>query len=212
MAKAREPQDERQSDKGQSSQQATPEQSSARSESSGGQGNQQTALAGRGSRGLSQWGASPFTFMRRFSEEMDRLFDDFWGEGRMLGSGGGLFSRGGGLAQSLWSPQIEMFERGNQIVVRADLPGLSKDDVKVEFADDRLTIEGERRQEHEEGRPGEARYRSERSYGRFYRSIDLPEGVNPENANATFRDGVLEITLSAPKREEPRGRRIEIQS
>jgi HSP20 family protein len=149
---------------------------------------------------------NPFAFMRRFTEEMDRLFEDFFG--------GSLIPRWtefGSLSEfreRMWSPQIEVFERDNQLVVRADLPGLTKDDVHVEITDDSLIIQGERKQEHEERREGF--YRSERSYGRFYREIPLPEGVNAENATATFRNGVLEITLQVPERQ-PRGRRIEIK-
>jgi HSP20 family protein len=152
--------------------------------------------------------------MRRFSEEMDRLFEDF-GFGPSLfgptlsGFETGLTSRGD-FGRGLWSPQIEVFQRGDQLVVRADLPGLTKDDVKVEVQEDQLIIQGERKQEHEEGRPGEARYRSERHYGSFYRSIPLPEGIKAENANATFRNGVLEISVPAPQLQQ-QSRRIEIQ-
>lgn len=90
---------------------------------------------------------SPFAFMRRFSEEMDRLFEDF-GMGR--GWLPSRFWRDREAGQALWSPEIEVFERDNHLIVRADLPGLTKDDIKVECTDDALTIQGERRQEHEE--------------------------------------------------------------
>jgi HSP20 family protein len=101
-----------------------------------------------------------------------------------------------------------MFERDNQIVLRADLPGLTRDDVNDELANDGITIEGERKNEHEE--EGEGFYRSERSYGKFYRRIPVPEGVNLENAQATFNNGVLEITMPAPKPEARKARRLEI--
>lgn len=109
---------------------------------------------------------------------------------------------------SLWTPQIETFERGNEFVVRADLPGLKKDDVKIDITDNSLTIEGERREEHEEDREGY--YRSERSYGSFCRVIPLPEGTITDSAKANFNNGVLEIVMQAPPREVSRGRRIEI--
>jgi HSP20 family protein len=109
---------------------------------------------------------------------------------------------------TLWSPQIETFQRGDQFVVRADLPGLKKENVNVELTDDTLTIEGERRDEREEDREGF--YRSERSYGSFCRVVQLPEGTIAESAKATFRDGVLEVTLQAPPREVSRKRRLEI--
>jgi HSP20 family protein len=87
---------------------------------------------------------------------------------------------------------------------------MTKDDVKVEVTDDAVTISGERKSEHEEKREGY--YRSERSYGSFYRQIPLPEGVDADDANATFRNGVLEITMQAPQRQEQRGgRRLEIK-
>jgi HSP20 family protein len=151
----------------------------------------------------SAWGGSPFSLMNRFAEEMDRLFDNF-GFGRSQ-----LAPRGWGEKEgSLWSPQLEVFERDGQMIIRADLPGLGKDDVKVNIEDNALTIQGERRQEHEENREGWRH--SERSYGSFYRSIPLPEGIDAAQAKANFRDGVLEITMPAPKREERRGRQIEI--
>lgn len=109
---------------------------------------------------------------------------------------------------SMWSPQVETFQRGDQFVVRADLPGLKKDDVSIELTDDSLIIQGERREEHEEDRDGY--YRSERSYGSFYRTVPLPEGAITESAKANFNDGVLEITVQAPPREVSRRRRIEI--
>jgi HSP20 family protein len=111
--------------------------------------------------------------------------------------------------QGMWSPQIEAFERKGEFIVRADLPGLNKDNVKVDITDDTLTIQGERKQEHEENREGY--HRSERSYGSFCRTIPLPEGANTDEAKASFRDGVLEISMPAPQREERR-RQIEIKS
>jgi HSP20 family protein len=149
--------------------------------------------------------ATPFAFMRRFSEEMSNLFEDF-------GFGRGLLTpiaSGTNLIPGLWSPQVEMFERDDDLVVRADLPGLTKDDVKVEIARDGITIEGERKNENEEQREGY--YRSERIYGKFYRRLPVPEGIDPEEAQATFRNGVLEITMPAPKREEQKSRRLDIQ-
>ena len=142
---------------------------------------------------------SPFSFMRRFSEEMDRLYGDF-DFGRSLASGlGGEIARFADLEGSMWLPQVEAFERDGKLIVRADLPGLSKDDINVDITDDAIKIRGERQQEREENKEGY--YRSERSYGSFYREVPLPSGVNREEANATFRNGVLEITLPAPARQ-----------
>src|SRR4030095_3006522 len=94
-----------------------------------------------------------------------------------------------------FSPQVDIFERNGKLVVRADLPGMTKDDITVEVTDDAVVMDGESRYEHEEKETGI--YRSERSYGRFHREIPLPEGVKTENATATFKNGVLEVTLDA---------------
>jgi HSP20 family protein len=148
----------------------------------------------------------PFGVMRRFADEMDRIFGDF-GFGRGLRSR--FIPRGAGLDLGAWSPQIEVLRRGEQLVVQADLPGLKKDDLHVEVRDDMITTRGEPRHEHKERREG--CLHSERSYGSFHRSIPLPEGVDAAKAEATFRNGVLEITMPAPKIEESRGRRIEVK-
>ena len=139
--------------------------------------------------------ASPFGFMRRMAEDMDRLFQDF----------GLAQSPTLGLPQSSvrdlsrpvsWIPQLETFRRGDKLVVRADLPGMKKEDVQVDVEDGILTISGERCDENEDSR--DDYYRSERSYGQFYRSIALPKGVSAESCEASFKDGVLEVSLSAP--------------
>lgn len=136
--------------------------------------------------------ASPFELVRRFSEEMERAFENF-----------GLSRDSFGGAQStFWAPSVEVFERENNLVVRADLPGLNKDDVKVEMTDEGLVIQGERKLEHEE--KGEGFYRSERSYGQFYRVIPLPEGANTEQATAQFDNGVLEVAVPVPESQRRR--------
>ena len=155
------------------------------------------------------WLGTPFTFMRRFSEEMDRLFEDFGLGHGWLAPG---FERGLDQLESLrtgtWAPQVEVMERSNKLIVRADLPGMTKDDIEVELDDDSLVIRGERKTEREEDEEGY--YRSERSYGSFYRRIPLPAGVRTEDASADFRDGVLEITMPVPKRTDQRRRQLQI--
>ena len=89
-----------------------------------------------------------------------------------------------------------MLQRNNELVIRADLPGLTKDDVKVDVTEDAVTIQGERKREHEEEKGGV--YRSERSYGSFTRVIALPEGAITDQAKAIFKDGVLEVTTPTP--------------
>jgi HSP20 family protein len=146
-------------------------------------------------------GGSPFGMMRRMIEDMDRLFGDFG-----LGLGADLpIER---LGRGLWSPQVEVFEREGNLVVRADLPGMRQEDLRVEVRGDALTIEGERKSEHEEERGGV--WRSERSYGSFRRTIPLPEGADVENAEARFENGVLEVTVKMPQQQQ--ARRIEVQS
>ena len=146
--------------------------------------------------------ANPFTAMRRFAEEMDRAFGGF-----------GLpsfprFEAPWGSIDATWMPAVEVAERGGTLIVRAELPGLTKDDVKVDVTDDRIRIQGERREERKEKRKG--LYRTERRYGSFFREIPLPPGVDPEQAKAAFRDGVLEVTLPAPP-PAAGGRRIPIE-
>ena len=150
---------------------------------------------------------SPFSLMRRFSEEMDRLFGDFGFGGSLATGVGREFGRLANLEGAMWLPQVEAFEREGNLIVRADLPGLTKDDINVDITDDAIKIRGERRQEKEENEAGY--YRSERSYGSFYREIPLPGGVNADEAKASFSNGVLEITMPAPARQSA-SRKIEI--
>jgi HSP20 family protein len=162
---------------------------------------------------------SPFDLMQRMSDDMDRLFEQFGfgrtglGLGATVGSllGSDLADRsqrlGGG--QSFWAPQVETTRRGDRFVVRADLPGINRDDVHVEVDNDVLTISGERRSEQRDEREGF--FRSERSYGSFYRAIPLPEGVNADQCEAKFNDGVLEISLPAPTQPERKTREIPIR-
>jgi HSP20 family protein len=155
------------------------------------------------------WLSSPFEFMTRISDEMDRtferLFSDFGIPRRSWLSRTPFRSI---QREGVWAPRIEAFQKGDRFIVRADLPGLKKDDVQVEMTDDAITIHGERREEREEEREGY--YHSEREYGQFSRTIPLPEGTISESAQATFKNGVLEISMQAPPAEASRGRRLEI--
>ncbi len=140
--------------------------------------------------------SDPFTAMRRMQDEMDRTF------GRFL-------TRGGSTESTLWSPALEVAERDGQLQIHADLPGIKPEDVKVEVAQNSLIIQGERKTENEQNQGGV--YRSERHYGQFYREIPLPEGTDPEQAKAQFRDGVLQISLPLPPQKTNR-RSIPIES
>ena len=153
----------------------------------------------------SRWMENPFAMMRRVSDEMDRFFDELW-TGRGMRAGRGSQTR-----QSLWSPQIEMYEKDNQLVICTDLPGLTQEDIQLEVSDDMLTIQGERRNEFEDSQEGY--YRSERSYGSFSRAIPLPEGVDTDNVKASFENGVLKVMVPLPQQQQQqRKRRIEVSS
>src|SRR5690242_16512621 len=130
------------------------------------------------------FGTDPFSFMRRFHDEMDRRMAQIFGNESGQGAGS-------------WRPAVEIAERNGQLCIHAELPGVKPEDVKVEATDNALVIHGERKDEHEENKSGV--YRSERRYGSFYREIPLPEGVNAEQAQANFKDGVLEVTLPMPE-------------
>ncbi|HUE81336.1 MAG TPA: Hsp20/alpha crystallin family protein [Pyrinomonadaceae bacterium] len=156
---------------------------------------------------------APLALFRRMRDEFDRVFDDFGlGRGSVMPAlrdlGSNLRDASSG-AWGLWYPEVEVLEREGKLVVRADLPGLNKEDVTLEVTDNAIIIEGERRSEQEESREGY--FRSERRYGKFRRAIPLAEGVDAENAEATFRNGVLEIALDLPEGAGVRGRQIEIK-
>ena len=126
-----------------------------------------------------------------FSREVDRLFDTFFGQERDA---------------RRWVPPMDLVEAEDHFVLKADLPGLSDGDVKIEVVDDTLMISGERKAEQERKERGW--YRIERSFGSFSRSLTLPEGVDAEGIKAEFHNGVLEVSI--PKPEERKPRRIEI--
>jgi len=154
---------------------------------------------------------SPFEFVRRFAEQMDHIFEDFTGGRGFLSTPRSRAHprHNGGLATAVFSPPITVQERDKNLVIHADLPGLTKDDVKVDVVEGMITIEGERKEQREE--KGEGQYYSECSYGCFSRSIPLPEGVDVSAAKAKFQNGVLEISVPMPKQIKPETRRLEIQ-
>jgi HSP20 family protein len=157
---------------------------------------------------------SPVTILQHMSEEMDRLFDIFFHRGMgprsTTRSSSFLPSTfaSPGTSRSMWAPELDIYEDNGELKILADLPGLKKEDVQIEFRDGMLIIEGERRDVTEDKTNGFRR--TERHYGKFYRTVMLPEGVNPDEAKARFKNGELEITLPAPKR--PMGRRLDIEA
>jgi HSP20 family protein len=144
---------------------------------------------------LIRW--EPARELQTIQQEMNRLFGTFF-ESPQGGGDAGALSR--------WIPPMDLVEEGDHFVLRADLPGVSQEDVKVELDDNVLTISGERKSEHE-GRK-EGYYRLERAAGRFSRSLTLPDGIDPESIQAQFENGVL--TVRVPKPEERKPRRVAI--
>jgi HSP20 family protein len=127
--------------------------------------------------------------------EMNRLFNTFF-DSPSPSTGGGQG------ATRRWIPAMDVVEAGDHFVLRADLPGLSENDVKVELEDNVLTVSGERKSKHEQ--EGEGYYRVERSFGSFSRSLTLPEGVDADGIQASFDNGVLELRIPKPEQAKPR--------
>jgi HSP20 family protein len=147
---------------------------------------------------LVRW--EPVRELTSLQTEMNRLFNTFFDS--PSGGGGG---NGGALRR--WLPPMDLVETDDHFVLRADLPGLSEDEVGIEFEDGVLTVAGERKAEHEDKKEGF--YRVERSFGQFRRSLTLPEGVDADGITANFDKGVLEVRI--PKPEERKPRRVAIQ-
>jgi HSP20 family protein len=105
-----------------------------------------------------------------------------------------------------WTPALDVYEDKDQFVVKAEVPGMKKEDIDVSLHEGSLTVSGERKSEHETDEAGV--YRSERFFGRFQRTVDLPTGVDPGRVKADYRDGILTITL--PKVEEAKPKKISV--
>jgi HSP20 family protein len=109
-----------------------------------------------------------------------------------------------------WVPAMDLVETPEHFVLKADLPGLAEQDVKIEVEENVLTVSGERREQHETKREGY--YRIERANGAFSRSLTLPEGVDADQISATFKDGVLEVQIPKPAERQPRRVSISVGS
>lgn len=134
---------------------------------------------------------APLTVFDQMREEMDRLFEGF------------PFARTGVPAfrmDAAFVPPLEVQEKNGILLVKADLPGMKKEEVKVEVTEQGLAISGERKAESKEEKKGY--FRTERSYGEFYRWVPLPEGALVDKAIATFKDGVIEVQVPLPKVEK----------
>jgi HSP20 family protein len=143
---------------------------------------------------ITRW--RPFRDLVSIQDEMNRLFDDFFGR-PMVRSG---------WTEGVWSPSVDVSENKDNVVIKAEIPGMTKDDVKISIQDNVITLKGEKKQEKEEK---DANYhRIERSYGSFCRSFTLPTAVKADKIKATYKDGVLNVTL--PKTEEVKPKEIPI--
>ena len=158
----------------------------------------QEALVTRGAR-------DPFALLRQMTSEFDQLF----GEPFFAANRWPAFRAFALPEVAAWAPKIDVFEKDNRLITRVDLPGLKKEDVKVEVTDGYLALSGERKRETEEKK--DTFYRSEREYGTFYRSVPLPEGIKLEDIKATFSDGVLEVSVPLPAKAEAKVRKVEIE-
>jgi HSP20 family protein len=137
--------------------------------------------------------------LRDFSEiqsEMNRLFDGFFGRPSQMQ----------GAMERVWAPALDMYETKDELVVTADLPGLSEKDIHLSITGDMLTLRGERR--WDQAVKQESYFRGERWYGRFERAVPLPIPVQADKVKASYRDGVLIIKL--PKTEEIKPKEIKI--
>ncbi|MFP4158851.1 MAG: Hsp20/alpha crystallin family protein [Desulfosalsimonas sp.] len=145
---------------------------------------------------LVRW--NPWTTLPTLQDRINRVFDDMFpatGEG---GEDFGFFE---------WRPSVDTYEKDGAVMVKAELPGVKKDDVSIDVNNNVLSIKGERKDE--ENVEENNYYRRERFYGKFQRAFTLPDNVDTEKIEATFKDGVLEVKV--PKTEESKGKKIEIK-
>lgn len=144
-------------------------------------------------RDIMRW--DPFREISTLRDEVDRLFDAFFGK---------QMER---MREELWAPAINVEETENEFIVKAELPGLKKEDIKLSLTEDGLVIFGERKFEKEE--KGKTYHRIEMNYGKFERSVRFPVEVIPDKAKATYKDGILTVTV--PKSEKSKAKEIEIE-
>jgi HSP20 family protein len=140
---------------------------------------------------LIRW--DPTGELNSLQSEVNRLFNSFFDVPSTAANGATL---------RRWVPAMDLVETDDHFVLRADLPGLSEDDVSIELEDRVLTVSGERKAEHKDRQEGY--YRVERAFGSFARSLTLPEGVDPDAVQASFDRGVLEVRIPKPEERKPR--------
>ena len=143
---------------------------------------------------MSRW--EPFRDMLSLRADMDRLFSSLFGGFREEREG-------------FWAPIVDIEEDNENITVKAEIPGMKKDDIKVSVKGNMLTITGERKQESETKE--KTFHRVERSYGKFSRMITLPSDVEADKVKASYKDGILNITLPKPEAIKPKHIDVEIK-
>lgn len=142
-------------------------------------------------------GWDPFQDLISLRERMNRLFEQTLDRSR---------GEREGMVAGTWAPAVDIYETPDSIVLQAELPGLSKDDIDIQVRDNVLTLKGERRSEKE---VKEGNYlRVERAYGGFQRAFTLPAAVQADKIRAVFKDGVLDVSI--PKVEEAKPKQIKI--
>jgi HSP20 family protein len=137
----------------------------------------------------------PFSDLWDMRSEMSHLLDSFFGRPQERAVAGN------------WYPAVDIYEEKDHYLVKAELPGVKQNDIKVSLTDNTLTLQGERKAEHEEKHNGY--YRLERTYGKFHRSFKLPVEVNADKIKAKYKDGILEIDI--PKSEKAKPKEISIK-
>jgi HSP20 family protein len=143
---------------------------------------------------ITRW--RPFRDMVSIQDEMNKLFDDFFGRPLVRTE----------WTEGVWTPSVDVSEDKDNVVIKAEMPGMKKEDVKISVQDNVLTLKGEKEQEKEEKEKNY--HRIERSYGSFCRSFQLPTAVKTDKIKASYKDGVLNISL--PKTEEVKPKEIPI--
>jgi HSP20 family protein len=130
---------------------------------------------------------------------MNRLFDDFFRTQEL----------GGTLPSGAWNPAVDIYETSNEVILKAELPGLNQKDIQLEIKDDTLTLRGERLREQEVKEDNY--YRKERVYGSFYRAFTLPNTIHQDKIEAKYKDGILEVCLPKAEAAKPRQLKVEVQ-
>jgi len=137
----------------------------------------------------------PFRELNTMRRELDRIMDRFFESDR--------------ITEGMWLPEVDVSETPDEVVVKADVPGINEKDLSVTLSSDNLIIKGERKEEKEE--KGKHFHRVERSYGSFQRSITLPVAVDTSKVNATYTNGVLEVHLPKTAESKPKEIKISVQ-